>query len=67
VRLSALPGGFVVEDPAVVVGAGEAGGGGFVEEEVGSGVELEGAEKVEPGSWKRQRMVNHATILSFLK
>lgn len=36
-----LPGGFVVKDPAVVVGAGEFGCGFFVEAEDGGGVELE--------------------------
>jgi hypothetical protein len=36
-----LPGGFVFEDPAVVVGSGEFGCGFFVQAEDGGGVELE--------------------------
>ena len=36
-----LPGGFVVEDPAVVVGAGKFGGRFLVEAEDGGGVELQ--------------------------
>lgn len=46
-----LPGGFVVEDPAVVVGAGEFGGGFFVEAEDGGGVELQGGGGVHRGDW----------------
>ena len=44
-----LPGGFVVEDPAVVVGAGEFGCGFFVEAEDGGGVELEGGGRIHRG------------------
>ena len=46
-----LPGGFVVEDPAVVVGAGEFGGGFLVEAEDGGRVELEGGGGVHRGDW----------------
>lgn len=44
-----LPGGFVVEDPAVVVGAGEFGCGFFVEAEDGGGVELESGGRIHRG------------------
>ena len=44
-----LPSGFVVEDPAVVVGAGEFGCGFFVEAEDGRAVELEGGGRVHRG------------------
>ena len=44
-----LPGGFVVEDPAVVIGAGEFGCGFFVEAEDGGGVELESGGRVHRG------------------
>ena len=45
-----LPGGFVVEDPAVVVGAGEFGCGLFVEAEDGGGVELERGGRIHRGN-----------------
>ena len=44
-----MPGGFVVEDPAVVVGAGEFGCGFFVEAEDGGGVELERGGRIHRG------------------
>jgi len=47
--LDDLPGGFVVEDPAVVVGAGEFGCGFFVEAEDGGGVELERGGRIHRG------------------
>ncbi len=46
-----LPGGFVVEDPAVIVGAGEFGCGFFIEAEDGRAVELERGGRVHRGDW----------------